>query len=77
MLPLGGRIFACPNSVADEAESERIKRLQVLCEQLEALQEQAKTICKEATAEIRRAKLAGQLDRRMKTKKVRRERRSG
>ncbi len=62
-------------SVTDETESERIKRLQVLCDQLEALQKQADEICKNVTTEIRRAQTAGQRERRSRNKKVNAERR--
>jgi hypothetical protein len=61
--------------MADESESDRIKKLQALCEQLDALRQQAEDICKDATAEIRRAQRSGQRERRSKTKKVKRDRR--
>jgi hypothetical protein len=61
--------------MADESESDRIKKLQALCEQLDALRQQAEEICKDATAEVRKARRSGQHERRSKTKKVKRERR--
>ena len=56
-------------------ETDRIKKLKILCDQLDALREQAEEICQAATAEIRRARVASQRERRIKTKKVKRERR--
>ena len=59
-------------SVAAETDAERIKRLQILCDQLEALRKQ---VCKAVTMEIRVARAAGQRERRVKTRKVKTERR--
>ena len=61
--------------MADETDAERIKRLQQLCNQLETLRKQADQICKDVTAEIRRARTVGQPERRVKSKSVKRERR--
>jgi hypothetical protein len=61
--------------VAEESDSERIKRLQLLCDQLEALRKQADQICKDVTTEIRRAQTSGQHERRFKTRKVKSDRR--
>lgn len=61
--------------VAEETDAERIKRLQILCDQLETLRKQADQICRNVTMEIRRARAAGQHERRTKTKKVKRDRR--
>lgn len=61
--------------VADETDAERIRRLQILCDQLEVLRKQADQICKTVTTEIRRTRTAGQHERRKKTKKVKRDRR--
>ena len=63
--------------MADETDAERIKRLQQLCDQLETLRKQADQICKDVTTEIRRARAAGQHERRVKSKSVKRERRRG
>jgi hypothetical protein len=60
---------------ADE-DAERIERLQILCEQLEILRAQADEICKSVTTEIRRARIAGQRERRTRNKKVKRDRRA-
>jgi hypothetical protein len=59
----------------DETDAERIERLQQLCDQLEALRKQADEICKNVTTEIHRARAAGQHERRVKSRKVKRERR--
>jgi len=61
--------------VHEESDSERIKRLQLLCDQLEELRKQADQICKTVTTEIRRAELAGQRERRIKSQRVKSERR--
>jgi hypothetical protein len=70
-----GGIYAVINPVADKTDAERIKALQDLCAKLDALQKQAAEICDKATAEIERARRAGQHERRAKHKKVKRERR--
>ena len=59
----------------EESDLERIKRLQLLCDQLEALRKQAEKICKNVTTELRRAELAGQRERRSKSQRVQSERR--
>jgi hypothetical protein len=61
--------------VAADKDVERIERLQILCAQLELLREQADEICKSVTTEIRRARTAGQRERRVKNRKVKRDRR--
>jgi hypothetical protein len=61
--------------VADVSDSERIKRLQLLCDQLEALRKQADQICKTVTTEIHRARTSSQHERRFKTRKVKSDRR--
>ena len=61
--------------MADRTDSERIKALQDLCAQLDALQKQAAEICEKATAEIKRARRSSQRERRSKQSKVKNERR--
>ena len=64
--------------VADNrTDSQRIKDLKALCDHLDTLQRQADAICKAASAEIRRAKQAGQRERRARDKKVKQDRRAG
>ena len=61
--------------MTDRLAAARIKRMRVLCDQLDALRKQAEAICAETTKEIRRAEQSGQRERRNITKKVKRDRR--
>jgi hypothetical protein len=61
--------------MAARTDAERIKALQDLCEQLDLIQKQAAEICGKATEEIERSRLRAQRERRVKQKKVKRERR--
>ncbi len=62
--------------MVEKSDSQRIKDLKALCDQLDTLQRQADAICKAAAAEIRRAELASQRERRVKNKKVKQDRRA-
>ena len=61
--------------MAAKSDDERIKALQDLCAQLDALQKQAAEICAKATEEIDRSHRDSQRERRTKQKKVKRDRR--
>jgi hypothetical protein len=61
--------------MAQRTDREHIKELQDLCEKLDALRQQAEELCKSATAQINRARKTSPIERRVKSKRVKRERR--
>jgi hypothetical protein len=56
-------------------DEDRLRRLKLLCDQLESFRKQAVELCRAANDELRRARLVGMRERRIRQKSVKTERR--